>query len=155
MEQVLREGFEQLGLSVSENAISQFIRYGSMLETANTVMNLTAITSQRDVARLHSWTARPFSRWQISMECAWRTWLRRWISQGPPTLLQPDMALTLLDSAGKKIDFCKSVRSAGAYGCRLRVGPGGGTAAAARTFRCRGQPCRGALDVLAEGCACR
>lgn len=113
MEQVLLEGFEQLGLSAPDNAVSQFMRYGSMLEAANAVMDLTAITSQRDIARLHFLDSAAllaladFNGMRVAdVGCG------AGFPGIPLRLLQPDMALTLLDSAGKKIDFCKSVCSA-------------------------------------------
>jgi len=113
MEQILRDGFAQMGLSVSEDTVAKFVRYGSMLEATNAVMNLTAITSRQDVARLHFLDSaallslESFSGLRVAdVGCG------AGFPGLPLRLLQPDIALTLLDSAGKKIDFCKSVCAA-------------------------------------------
>ena len=43
MRQILRSGFEELGVAASEEAIAALERYAALLEEKNKVMNLTAI----------------------------------------------------------------------------------------------------------------
>lgn len=106
MEAILKEGLAQLGLDTgSIPALTEFSR--RLLEK-NQVMNLTAITEPADVARLHLLdcacllTAADFRGKQVVD-----------VGTGagfpgmPLRLLEPDFDLTLLDSLGKRIDFCR------------------------------------------------
>ena len=53
LEQVLTEGFAALGLPLDARAAERFRVYYEALEKGNAVMNLTAITGEDEVARLH------------------------------------------------------------------------------------------------------
>ncbi|MGE4352684.1 MAG: 16S rRNA (guanine(527)-N(7))-methyltransferase RsmG [Oscillospiraceae bacterium] len=53
MEKILRQGFEELGLPLSDTAVMRFRTFFSRLEEKNKVMNLTAISGETDTARLH------------------------------------------------------------------------------------------------------
>ena len=106
MEQLLRGGLEQLGLS-TEN-IPALLRFADLLVERNKVMNLTAITEPADIASLHF------------LDCAallTMTDLRgkSLVDVGtgagfpgmPLRILEPSIQLTLLDSLNKRVEFLK------------------------------------------------
>ncbi len=53
MRKILKDGFEELNLELSENQIDKFEKFHELLSEKNKVMNLTAITGEEDTARLH------------------------------------------------------------------------------------------------------
>lgn len=106
MEQLLRDGFAQLGLPLSDEALRRFRTYYAFLEERSQVMNLTAIHGEQDVARLHFLdcaallTVEPFAGKAV-------------IDVGtgagfpglPLKIAQEDIRLTLLDSQAKRVHF--------------------------------------------------
>ncbi|MCR5664960.1 MAG: 16S rRNA (guanine(527)-N(7))-methyltransferase RsmG [Oscillospiraceae bacterium] len=108
MEQILREGFAELGLAADERALRRFRRYAELLEEKNEVMNLTAIRGEEAVARLHF------------LDCAALLTVedfggRRVIDVGTGAgfpglvlkILRPELELTLLDSLDKRVAFLR------------------------------------------------
>ena len=53
MENLLRTGFAELGIEPDARSTERFIKYFEYLEERNKVMNLTAISGEKDVAQLH------------------------------------------------------------------------------------------------------
>ena len=53
LEEILRSGFSELGLELDGRAVERYRIYYENLEETNKVMNLTAISGEADVARLH------------------------------------------------------------------------------------------------------
>ena len=53
MTERMRQGARALGLELSDRQLAQFERYYELLTENNAVMNLTAITEETEVARLH------------------------------------------------------------------------------------------------------
>ena len=53
MREILINGAQSLGIELDENALKSFEIYYQLLEETNKVMNLTAITGEQDVAKLH------------------------------------------------------------------------------------------------------
>ena len=53
LEEILRSGFFELGLELDGRAAERYRIYYENLEETNKVMNLTAISGEADVARLH------------------------------------------------------------------------------------------------------
>ena len=53
MEEILREGVTRLGLALPPDAERRFLLYARLLTERNRVHNLTAITDEADIARLH------------------------------------------------------------------------------------------------------
>ena len=106
MTDLLRGGLRELGLDVEKaEPLEQFARL--VLET-NRTMNLTAITDEGDFARLHlldSAALLPYAAFGG----------KRVIDVGtgagfpgvPLRILEPDAAMTLLDSTGKRVDFLR------------------------------------------------
>ena len=93
MRDILTAGLTALGLDTA--AAPQLERYAALLLEKNKVMNLTAITGERDVATLHL------------LDCAAGT------GAGFPgmvlAILEPSARFTLLDSLGKRVDFLREV----------------------------------------------
>ena len=108
LEDILRGGFSELGLELDGRAAERYRIYYENLEETNKVMNLTAISGEADVARLHF------------LDCAALLGMQdfagsRVIDVGtgagfPGLALKiacPDMQLTLLDSLDKRIGFLR------------------------------------------------
>ncbi len=109
LEALLQSGFEALSLVPDSQALSRYRIYYEYLEEMNQVMNLTAISGEEDVARLHF------------LDCAALLGLadfagKKVIDVGtgagfPGLALKiacPAMELTLLDSLDKRINFLKN-----------------------------------------------
>ena len=108
LEDTLAAGFAALGVTPDGGAAARYRRYFEHLEKMNAVMNLTAISGEEDVARLHF------------LDCAALLGMadfcgKRVIDVGtgagfPGLALKiacPDMELTLLDSLDKRIGFLR------------------------------------------------
>lgn len=108
LEELLTSGLLELGLTPDETALRRFRVYYESLETANRVMNLTAIAGEENVARLHF------------LDCAALLNLadfrgKRVIDVGtgagfPGLVLKivcPETELTLLDSLDKRVGFLR------------------------------------------------
>ena len=108
MEEILKNGFAQLGVEVNERALERYRIYFEYLEERNKVMNLTAISGTEDVARLHF------------LDCAALLGMydlkgKRLIDVGtgagfpglPLKIAEPSLELTLLDSLNKRVDFLR------------------------------------------------
>ena len=109
LEALLHSGFEALSLVPDSQALSRYRIYYEYLEEMNQVMNLTAISGEEDVARLHF------------LDCGALLGLadftgKKVIDVGtgagfPGLALKiacPAMELTLLDSLDKRINFLKN-----------------------------------------------
>lgn len=105
-ETILRTGLDALGIGYTEEQIGQIVQFSQLLLETNRVMNLTAIVEPEQVMRLHM------------LDSA--TLLRAAPPQGarvcdvgcgagfpglPLKLLRPDLAVTLVDSQRKRVDF--------------------------------------------------
>ena len=110
LEEILISGMADLGLDCSPDAVQKLRRYADQLTETNRVMNLTAITEEDDIARLHF------------LDCAALLKMadfhgKRVIDVGTGAgfpglvlkILCPDLELTLLDSLDKRIHFLQTV----------------------------------------------
>lgn len=110
MEDILREGLKELGLTVSEKQLKDFRSYYTILEARSKVMNLTAIHGEADTARLHF------------LDCAALLTMEDFHGKSvidvgtgagfpglPLRILESGMQLTLLDSLAKRVDFLSEV----------------------------------------------
>ena len=116
MRDLIQSGLAQLGLSaqVPEAAPAQLERFGRLLIEKNRVINLTAITEEKDVATLHMLDCAAL------LGCAGfqgKTLIDVGTGAGfpgvPLKVLAPSLRVTLLDSLGKRVDWlgetCKAL----------------------------------------------
>ena len=106
LEEILSAGFAELGLPLDGAALERYRIYYEFLAETNKVMNLTAISGEEDVARLHFLdsaallTLADFSGKRV---------VDVGTGAGFPGLAlkiaRPDIRLTLLDSLDKRIGF--------------------------------------------------
>ena len=108
LDQLLTEGFRELGLPLDETALRRYRIYYENLEETNRVMNLTAITGEADVARLHFLDCAALL--QLA-DLRGKTLVDVGTGAGFPGLALkiacPELKLTLLDSLDKRIGFLR------------------------------------------------
>ena len=111
MTTLLRDGLAALRLPT--DAAETMARYGHMLLEWNRVMNLTAITSETDVARLHFLDSCALA---ALADFRGKTVIDVGTGAGfpglPLRLVEPSLKLTLLDAQRKRTDFLRAVREA-------------------------------------------
>ena len=108
LEQTLTQGFAALGLRPDARAPERFRVYYEALERGNAVMNLTAITGEEEVARLHFLDS-------TALLCVDPLEQVRVIDVGTGAgfpglalkIARPSIDLTLLDSLDKRISFLR------------------------------------------------
>jgi 16S rRNA (guanine527-N7)-methyltransferase len=106
MQQILTDGFEALGLPLTAEMSARFLEYYDRLTKKNAVMNLTAITGDTDTARLHFLDCAALcSLWDFSGASVLDVGTGAGFPGLPLKIIAPDIALTLLDSSGKKVAF--------------------------------------------------
>lgn len=103
---IIKHGTEELGISMSKKTITAFERYFDYLEKRGKFDNLTAISGEGDVARLHF-----IDSLAILKNYEFRNMKVIDIGSGagfpgvPLKLAEPTIKLTLLDAAVKRVDF--------------------------------------------------
>lgn len=106
LEQLLTAGFRELELPLDETALRRYRIYYEHLEETNRVMNLTAITGEADVARLHFLDCAALLK---LADLRGKTLVDVGTGAGFPGLALkiacPEVELTLLDSLDKRIGF--------------------------------------------------
>ncbi len=113
MEDIIREGLAALGVPAAEEQVRAMARYGALLLKANETTNLTAITDPAAAARLHFLDSAAL----VTMaDLAGKGVIDVGSGAGfpgvPLRILAPGMALTCLDSVGKKMDFVRDACAA-------------------------------------------
>ena len=110
LEDILRSGFEELGIACDSQAYERFRAYYTDLDEVNKVMNLTAITGEEDSARLHFLDCAALLRY---VDLSGKSVIDVGTGAGFPGLVlkivDPSAKLTLLDSLDKRISFLESV----------------------------------------------
>ena len=108
MRDILTAGLTALGLDTA--AVPQLERYAALLLEKNRVMNLTAITGERDVATLHLLDCAALL---AQADMRGKTVIDVGTGAGFPgmvlAILEPSAQFTLLDSLGKRVDFLREV----------------------------------------------
>ena len=108
LEELLKNGFEELGLDYDAEAERRFRIYYGYLTEINQVMNLTAISGERDVAQRHFLDCAELLR---THDFRGKKVIDIGTGAGFPGLVlkiaQPDIRLTLLDSLDKRIGFLR------------------------------------------------
>ncbi len=109
MENIIKNGCNQLGIDISDNQIHQLITYARLLQSQNEKINLTAITDDEGIATKHfldSLTA-------LLTEKVSGKVIDVGTGAGFPGLVlktaKPELELTLLDSLNKRIKFLDEV----------------------------------------------
>ena len=108
--EIVLSGLRELGVEPDERAAMRFEMYYNLLVETNKVMNLTAITEEDEVARLHFLDCGALLRY-IRPEG------KRLLDVGsgagfpglPLLLAEPSLRLTLLDSQGKRVRFLEEL----------------------------------------------
>jgi 16S rRNA (guanine527-N7)-methyltransferase len=113
MNDILSQGAVQLGLRLTDAELESFRRYYDFLEAKNSVMNLTAISGEKDVASLHfldSLALLPMADFNDKSLID--------IGSGagfpgvPLRLAEQGLRLTLLDAQQKKVEFLRELCAA-------------------------------------------
>lgn len=112
MRNILIQGSQKLNIKLTEESIEKLCRYKEFLEEKNRVMNLTAITGDKDVAELH---------FLDSMELLTlddfegKTVIDIGSGAGfpgiPMKIAESSLKLTLIDSQQKKVAFLEELRT--------------------------------------------
>ena len=106
LENLLREGFAELGLPLDEAALRRYRLYADALAEKNAVMNLTAIEGEEDVARLHFLDCAALLQ---GFDLRGKSLIDVGTGAGFPGLALkiacPELELTLLDSLDKRVGF--------------------------------------------------
>ena len=110
MRTILTEGLAALGLTASQEALARFETYYRLLDERGSVMNLTAIRGEADVARLHFLDCAALLTLH---DCRDKSVIDVGTGAGfpglPMKILEPTITLTLLDSLDKRVRFLQEV----------------------------------------------
>lgn len=108
LENLLREGFRELGLPLDEVALRRYRLYADTLAEKNAVMNLTAIEGEEDVAHLHFLDCAALLQ---GFDLRGKSLIDVGTGAGFPGLALkiacPELRLTLLDSLDKRVGFLR------------------------------------------------
>lgn len=110
LEEIVTAGAEKFGIELAPGAAQQFRRYFELLIERNAVMNLTAITGEREVAALHFLDS-------LAVLGALKESSRTLIDIGsgagfpglPMKIARPELEITLLDARAKRVEFLRDV----------------------------------------------
>ena len=109
MNDIIKNGAERLGLSITEKQTDQLVKYARLLKEWNEKMNLTAITDDSEIAVKHFLDS-------MTALCTGRVGSKVidvGTGAGFPGLvlkiMKPEIEITLLDSLNKRINFLKAV----------------------------------------------
>ena len=108
LEEILRSGFAAYGLSLDGRALARYRLYADTLEETNKVMNLTAITGEDEIARLHFLDSAALL---TLADFPGKRVIDVGTGAGFPGLALkiacPEIELTLLDSLDKRVGFLR------------------------------------------------
>ena len=108
LEEILQSGFEELGLPLDARMLERYRLYAETLAETNKVMNLTAITEEDEIARLHFLDS-------VALLSLASFEGKRVIDVGTGAgfpglalkIARPELSLVLLDSLDKRIGFLR------------------------------------------------
>ena len=113
MRNILIQGAKDYGLTLTETDVGAFRLYYTLLEKKNRVINLTAITAEREVAQLHFLD-------NLALLTLYNFVGKTVIDVGsgagfpglPLKIAEPSLRLTLLDAQLKRVAFLEELRDA-------------------------------------------
>lgn len=106
----LRSCAKEIGITISEEQLSQFEEYYKMLIEKNKVMNLTAITEKKEVIVKHFLDSiAPMSKLAFSKKHLLDLGTGAGFPGIPLKIMNPDCSITLLDSLNKRVLFLNEV----------------------------------------------
>ena len=106
MQQLLKDGYESLGLPLTDEMVCRFRKYYDILTEKNAVMNLTAIKGVEDTARLHFLDCAALcSIYDFSSASVIDIGTGAGFPGLPLKITMPSVSLTLLDSHNKRMAF--------------------------------------------------
>ena len=154
MEEILRAGFEELGVEASAEAIGQLRAFYRLLEEKNKVMNLTAIRGEEEVARQHFLDCGALLKF---LDPRGRTAADVGSGAGFPGLvlkiLCPGVELVTLDSLQKRIAFqTEAAEALGLQGVTPTAGRAEEAAGLRERFDVVTSRAVAQLSILAELC---
>lgn len=108
LRELLRAGFQELGVAINDEVLTLFLRYGRELTRWNERFNLTAITEPEEVIRKHFLDALTALPWLPPGRV-------RLVDVGSGAglpglalkIARPDIEVTLIESVKKKADFLR------------------------------------------------
>lgn len=110
LEDILSQGLSELSIPYTDETLSSFRKYYTILAERNRQMNLTAITTEDEAARLHFLDCAAVLPHLSSGNCRL---LDIGSGAGFPglvlKLLRPELSVTLLDSQQKRVHFLEEV----------------------------------------------
>lgn len=110
MRTILTQGAKALGIKLTDSALDAFSRYYELLEDKNRVMNLTAITGEKDIAQLHYLDSLAL---MTLANFEGKTLIDIGSGAGfpgiPIKIAEPSVKLTLLDAQKKRVDFMTEI----------------------------------------------
>jgi len=108
LEEILKSGFEHMGISAHGDAVRRFRLYNDFLAEKNQVMNLTAINGEDETARLHFLDSlSPMLRFDFAGKTVVDVGTGAGFPGLPLKIACPQLSLTLIDSLNKRVDFLR------------------------------------------------
>lgn len=110
MRNILIQGSQEFGITLTEEAVEKFCRYHKFLEEKNKVMNLTAITGGKDVAELHFLDSLALlTLVSFSGKAVIDIGSGAGLPGVPMKIVEPSLSLTLLDAQQKRVCFLEEL----------------------------------------------
>ena len=110
MRETLDQGLETLGLDLTEGQRDTLCRFGQAVIKQNEVMNLTAITEPRQVAKLHLLDSlTPATQVDLKGKKLIDVGCGAGFPGVPLAIACPEASITLLDSLGKRMHWLETV----------------------------------------------
>lgn len=110
MRNILIQGANEFKIKLTDSALEDFCRYYELLEEKNRVMNLTAITGEKDVAQMHFLDSLAL---MTVADFRGKTLIDIGSGAGfpgiPVKIAEPSLKLTLLDAQKKKVSFMEEL----------------------------------------------
>ncbi len=109
--ELLRSSFSEMGIALTDQMSNDFTKYSLLLRQWNEVMNLTAITDEKEIVLKHFADSVSVLKYMDIPENA--AALDIGTGAGfpglPVKIVRPDIKMTLVDSLNKRVNFLKAV----------------------------------------------